>query len=58
MKSLIKPVPNGLSINLNIKDGDGKEILTTSDTINILKRNQGYIDGDRRQLIIFPKKVR
>ena len=56
MKSMVKPVPNGLSIDLDIKDLYGNETLTVDDAKTIMDLGNGYVDGDFRQLIIPVRK--
>jgi len=58
MKPLIRSIVNGLTIDLDIKDIDGNETLTTSDANKLLAYYIGYIDGDRRQLVIFGGKTK
>lgn len=48
----IRPAPNGLSISLDIKDINGNETLSVEDAIVLMEANGGYIDGDRREIII------
>jgi len=48
MKSLVRPVINGLTIDL--------DIVTVAEMQNILKRNQGYVDGNKRKLVVWCKK--
>jgi len=48
MKPLVRPVINGLTIDL--------DIVTVTEMQNILKRNQGYVDGNKRKLVVWCKK--
>jgi len=48
MKPLVRPVINGLTIDL--------DIVTVAEMQNILKRNQGYVDSNKRKLVVWRKK--
>ena len=48
MKPLISATPKALTIDINL--------LTINEIQNILKRNQGYVDSKRQQLIVWGKK--
>ena len=48
MKPIVSIVPKALTIEL--------DLLTVQDMVNILKVNEGYVDGDRRQLVVWCKK--
>jgi len=48
MMPIISVVPKALTIEL--------DMISIAEMENILKHNQGYVDGDRKQLIVWCKK--
>ena len=48
MKPLVHSVPKGLTINL--------DMISIGDMVAILDQNQGYVDGDWKQLVVWCKK--
>ena len=48
LKPLVQPVIKGLTIDL--------DLVTVAEMQSILKRNQGYVDGNKRKLVVWCKK--
>jgi len=55
MGFIVSIVPRALTIDLDAVDINGNEFVQIKDISDILSKNNGYIDGDRRQIVIWCK---
>lgn len=50
-------VPRTITIDIDAKDADGNDLITTEDIRMLLTNYEGYINHDSRKLVLFKPRM-